>query len=261
MTQRLAGKAAIVTGGTSGIGRQIVELFRRQGAEVVFTGRDEQRGAEVARTTGAIFLAQDGRAPESANHLTDFAIQSMNRIDIVVNNAGDPGIREGIEDISGDSFDRAVAIHLRAPWLLMAAAIPAMRKAGAGSIINMCSIVGHRVGAYSLSYSVSKAALIHLTRYAAAELGKSRIRVNSISPGFIATPIHSPADEADAERARAIGDSVARLSRARQALPVTGMPADIAQAALYLASDESAFVTGTDLVIDGGIIWGQASAL
>lgn len=261
-TQRLAGKAAIVTGGTSGIGKQTVELLRAHGAAVVFTGRNAERGGAVQAQTGARFIAEDGRSPGFATRVRDAALAAMGRIDILVNNAGDPGAREGIEDITGETFDNAMAIHLRAPWLLMAAVIPDMRAAGGGSIINMCSIVGHRVGAYSLSYSVSKAALLHLTRYAAAELGRDHIRVNSVSPGFIDTPIHHDACETtDAQRARAISDSIARLSRARQALPKTGHPLDVATAVLFLAGDESAFITGSDLVVDGGTIWGQASVI
>jgi NAD(P)-dependent dehydrogenase (short-subunit alcohol dehydrogenase family) len=253
----LAGKTAIVTGGTSGIGRAIVESFCRNGANVLFTGRSRDRGMAVAATTGAVFFAADAASGEDARRIVERTCVIDNRVDILVNNAGDAGIRDGVEKITADKFDKVMAVHLRGPWLMMAAAIPVMRHGGGGCIINMSSVAAHRIGAYSMSYSVAKAGLLHLTRCAAAELGKDRIRVNSISPGFIATPIHARAMGLDEGRAQPIVAEIERVFVGKQALSRTGLAQDVAAAALFLAGDQSGFMTGTDLVVDGGLMWGK----
>lgn len=159
------------------------------------------------------------------------------------------------------ALDHTFAVHLRAPWELMAAVVPLMRAAGGGSIVNMASVAGHRVGASSAAYSVAKAAMIYLTRLAAAEFGVHRIRVNSISPGFIATQIHAAGIPGGAERGERFVDGLGRVFLTRQALPVTGQPVDVAEAVLFLASDASAFTTGTDLVVDGGLMWGRSGLM
>lgn len=257
MTLRLNGKSAIVTGGTRGIGRAIVETFRREGADVLFTGRDQAMGREVAHACGAHFLAADSADATQTAHIVEHAGEKFGRLDILVNNAGHSGPRESIDNFDQTAFNASIAVLLRAPWELMTQSVPLMRANGGGSIINIASVAGHRVGASSIAYAVSKAALIHLTRYAAADLGKDGIRVNSISPGFIATGIHTAALDVQDERAEALTAGMARFFAARQALPMTGMPNDVACAALYLASEEARFISGSDLVIDGAMMWGQ----
>ena len=253
---RLEGKTAVVTGGTSGIGQKIVELFCAQGARVVFTGRNKKRGESVAKATSAIFFQTEAEDENQAEKIVTHAREVHKHLDILINNAGSVDGRSSVIDVTAQQIDKAVALHLRAPWLLIAKAAPIMRENG-GSIVNMSSVAAHRVGAVSLTYSVAKAALIHLTRAAAAELGKHNIRVNSISPGFIATPIHAATLGFEGERADMLMSGMERFFTNHQSLRRVGQAGDVASAALYLASDEASFVTGTDLIIDGGLMWGQ----
>jgi len=258
MTERLGGKAAIVTGGTSGIGLSIVETFRRHGATVIFTGRDVDRGRSVAEATGGVFVAADAADRDQAAKVVGRALELVGRVDVLVNNAGGPGHRGGVEKTPPEAIDESIGIHLTAPWLLMAEVAPVMRSQGGGSIVNLTSVAGQRVGVSFIAYSVAKAALLHLTRCAAAEFGHTGIRVNSISPGFIATQIHGSCFDTEEARAAEIMAMIQRKFVARQALSVAGEPKDVAEAALYLASDESRFVTGADLVVDAGAMWGQS---
>jgi NAD(P)-dependent dehydrogenase (short-subunit alcohol dehydrogenase family) len=257
MANRLAGKIAVVTGGTNGIGLSIVRAFRENGAEVVFTGRDAERGRQVEQDTGGRFLRADASDPDHSTLVTNALAPLGNRLDILVNNAGEPGDRTGIEAVTRADLDKAIAVHLAAPMFLTRASIPLMRESGGGSIINMCSVAGQRVGARYLSYSIAKAALLHLTRCTAAELGGYGIRVNSISPGYVSTSIHTSCLDADPHRAQAIADMIKQKYRSKQSIDRTGEPGDVSEAAVFLASDESRFVTGTDLVVDGGLMWGK----
>ncbi|MES1147924.1 MAG: SDR family oxidoreductase [Bradyrhizobium guangdongense] len=259
MTQRLAGKTAVVTGGSNGIGLKIVEIFVRHGAAVVFTGRDAERGRRAAETTGATFVRLDASDPDHADRLVAAARAAIGGIDILVNNAGSGGDRAGVETTTPDEFAATMAVHLRAPWFTIARAAPVMRGRGGGSIINICSVAGHRVGASSTAYAVAKAALLHLTHCAAAELGGDGIRVNSVSPGFIATSIHAPCSGVEPARVDKMVAAIARHFVGRQAIGRTGTPAEVADAVLFLASEESKFVTGADLVVDGGLMWGQST--
>lgn len=254
---RLAGKCVFVTGGTRGIGAALVRLFRAEGADVTFIGRDAVRGDDLAAATGARFIAADV-TDMTAMRGAFATLDSMHgRLDVLVNNAGATTARDSITQFDATAFDAMVALHIAVPWQLIALATPAMQRAQNGSIINITSVAGHRVGANSIAYSVCKAALLHLTRFAAAELGKDGIRVNSVSPGFVPTDIHSAGREAGSEQAMARAETMARLFALRQALPITGNAYDVATTCLFLASDESRFVSGHDLVVDGGMIWGQ----
>lgn len=255
--ERLRGKTAIVTGGTSGIGLKIVEAFVRHGASVVFTGRDSERGKAVAESTGAVFLRADAGVPGDASPVIARALDFNQRIDILVNNAGTPGQLGGVEKTSLGQLNETLGVHLNGAWQMTALSAPHMRTARRGSIINICSVAGQRIGIPYLAYSVAKAALLHFTRCTSADLGRFGVRVNSVSPGFISTPIHTPHLDAESDHAKAVTTVMAKVFVARQSLARTGQPEEIADAALYLASDESSFVTGTDLVVDGGIMWGQ----
>jgi NAD(P)-dependent dehydrogenase (short-subunit alcohol dehydrogenase family) len=258
MNQDFSGKVVVVTGGTNGIGRRIVERFAELGASVLFTGTNLERGAAVAGSTGATFIAHDAARADKADAI---AGRLDGRLDILVNNAGGLGFVQNVEATSVEAFDHTLFVHLRAPWLLMARLAPLMRAAGGGSVVNMASVAGHRVGASSAAYSVAKAGVIHLTRLAAAEFGRDNIRVNSISPGFVATSIHATGLRGDAERGERFVDGLGRLFLSRQALPHQGRPVDIAETVLFLASDASAFLTGADIVVDGGLMWGRAGLM
>lgn len=251
---RLKKKTAVVTGGTRGIGESIVEAFRAEGAKVLFTGRDEVRGAQVQARTGALFLRADARERGSENEIVAAGVAKLKRIDILVNCAGIPGRAGGVEDPG--ALDDVVEVNLAAPWRLIAAAMPVMRDHGGGSIINVGSLAGQRAGALAMAYSVAKAGLLHLTRCASAELGPLNIRVNSISPGFVETGIHATGLGIPGELAPRLNKKLAQTFLSRQALQHVGQPDDIVGAALYLASDESRFVTGADIVVDGGLQWG-----
>ncbi len=258
MAKRLAGKVALVTGGTSGIGRRIVERFVEEGASVLFSGRRRGLGREVAKATGARFVEADVALEADAKRTVDTARKHFKRIDILVNNAGAPAKGGRVEDVSLEDFERTLAVHVGGALAHMKYAAPIMRAQGAGSIVNIGSVAGLRAGfASSLADAVAKAAVIHLTRCVAMELGESGVRVNAISPGAIATGIFGKAaglEHAAAEKTvAAVKEHFAKV----QAIPRAGVTDDIADAAVYLASDEAGFVNGDNLVIDGGLIWGR----
>jgi NAD(P)-dependent dehydrogenase (short-subunit alcohol dehydrogenase family) len=253
----LKDKVAVVTGGTSGIGRAIVELFAREGAFVVFSGRRRELGEEIARANGARYVEADVAREADAERTVSEATQLGQGLDILVNNAGMGSKTGRIEKTSLESFDQMIAVHLRGALAHMKYAVPPMRARGGGSIVNVASVGGLRAGFGSLAYSAAKAGLIHLSRCAAVELAEARIRVNSLSPGGIATGIFGKAMGVGSEKAEAgVEDLVAGMA-GFQPLPRAGLAEDVAQAALFLASDQSSFVTGTDLVIDGALIAGR----
>ncbi|HKD21548.1 MAG TPA: SDR family oxidoreductase [Rhizomicrobium sp.] len=254
----LEGKVAIITGSTSGIGARTAELFVAEGARVVIVGRREDRGQQMARALGetARFIRADVTDEGDVAAMIACAVAEFGRLDCLVNNAG---IGSGYQEIAAvdlKQFDAVIAVHVRGPLAAMKHAVPIMEAQGGGSIINMASVNGSRAGLGGHYYSAAKAALIHLTRCAAVELGEKSIRVNSISPGPIATGAFGKgggADDADAsiEIAKAaIADVVLHKY---QPLPYVGIADDIAQAALFLAGDASRLVSGVDLVVDGGI--------
>lgn len=256
----LEGKVAVITGSTSGIGARTAELFVAEGARVVIAGRREERGRQMARALGdaASFIRTDVTSESDVEAMIAHAVRTFGRLDCLMNNAG---IGSGYQDIDKADlrrFDAAIAVHVRGPLAAMKYAVPVMAAQGDGSIINVASVNGGRAGLGGHYYSAAKAALIHLTRCVAVEVGEKGIRVNTISPGPIATGAFRKGggmdpDEADnsIEIAKAaIADTV--LPR-YQPLQRVGTMDDIAQAALFLASDASRLVSGVDLLIDGGM--------
>ena len=255
---RLKNKIAIVTGGTSGIGRRVVERFCAEGAKVVFTGRRADLGNEIAGINNATFIEADAGSETDTTRTIDQTLDMHGRIDVLMNNAGGPTTSGRLEELSLEEFDQTIQVHVRGYLAHMKYAAPSMRAQGMGSIINVGSVAGHRAGySSSLIYAVSKAAVIHLTRCAAMELGEDNIRVNSISPGGIATGIFAKSLGMDEEQAEATTEQVKEALATVQAIPRAGITDDIAAAAVYLASDEASFVNGEDIVIDGGLIWGR----
>jgi len=255
----LEGKVAVITGGTSGIGACTAEVFLANGAKVVIAGRRQDRGEKLAGKLGdaASFLRTDVSIEADVKAMIDHAVDRFGRVDCLMNNAGRSSQYATIADVDLEQFDAVIAVHLRAVLAGMKYAARVMASQGTGSIITISSVNGFRAGLGGHYYSVAKAASIHLTRCAAMELGEKGIRVNSLSPGMIATGgfakfMGVQPDEADdhPEYAEtAIGSVVARW----QPLQYVGRTDDIAQAALFLASDASRFVTGQNLVVDGGI--------
>jgi NAD(P)-dependent dehydrogenase (short-subunit alcohol dehydrogenase family) len=258
--RRLDGKVAIITGGTSGIGKRAVERFAEEGALVVAAGRREKEGQALARALGpgVDFVRTDVAHESDVKALVDFAVGKHGRLDCLFNNAGSPAPVGGIETIPLDAAERAMAVLFGGVLAGMKHAAPIMMRQRSGSIINNASIAGTRAGySSSMIYSAAKAAVIQLSRVAAMQLAEHHVRVNTISPGGIATGIFGKALGLPTEQAEATEPIVAKAFTTLQPIPRAGTPDDIANAAVFLASEESSFITGHDLVVDGGAVGGR----
>jgi NAD(P)-dependent dehydrogenase (short-subunit alcohol dehydrogenase family) len=257
---RLHGKVAIVTGAASGIGEAAARLFIAEGAQVVLSDIQDERGAAVAAELGrnAVYRRADVTEESDVSALVDFAVAHFGRLDVIYNNAGAQGVAGSIAETPVEGFERTVALLLRSVFLGMKHAARVMIPQGSGSIISTGSVAGLRTGHAPHVYSAAKAAVIHLTHSVAMELGERGIRVNCICPGGIATSIFGNAfglsPEASRQTAVAMQTTLARM----QPIKRSGLPEDIANAALWLASDESSFVNGHALVVDGGLIGGRS---
>jgi NAD(P)-dependent dehydrogenase (short-subunit alcohol dehydrogenase family) len=256
---RLNGKVALITGGASGIGEATVRLFVEEGATVVVVDIQDNRGQQLAKELGsrAAYVHADVSREVDIRAAVTAAVERHGRLDCLFNNAGFAGIQGRIEEITVSGFDETTGVLLRGVFLGMKHAAPIMKRQGSGSIISTASVAGLRAGMGPHIYSVAKAAVIHLTQSVAMELGESGIRVNCICPGGIATPIFGkavglPSDEADTTIPLIKG-----VLETLQPIRRSGLPEDIAEAALWLASDESSFVNGHALVVDGGLIGGR----
>ena len=257
---RLDGKVAVITGATSGIGLHTAEIFVAEGAKIVIAGRRAPEGEALAKKLGAdcIFRQTDVTVEEQMKALIALSVEKFGRIDCLFNNAGGPAQTGGIEGLEVERFDAAMATLVRSVMLGMKHAAPQMRKQGSGSIINNGSIAGRLAGfSSSMVYGAAKAAVIHLTKCVAMELGESNIRVNSISPGAIATGIFGKALGLSVEAAEKTPAVMREVYKTAQPIPRAGLPEDIAHAAVFLASDESSFINGHDLVVDGAITGGR----
>lgn len=254
---RFAGKRAVVTGGASGIGRATALRLVDEGAEVWIGDVDEAGGAEIAATSnGRIrFQRTDVTKVDDIAALIA-AADAAGGIDVLFNNAGAGGAREPIDEIDADGWDRTHDLLLRSVAMGIRHAAPPMAKRGGGAIVNTASIAALQTGAAPTAYSVAKAGVLHLTRMAAADLAKHNIRVNAICPGFITTNIFASAIGAEGEKRTAVNAVIAGVAAKSQPVQRAGRPEDIAAAVAYLASDDAAFVTGTHIVVDGGITIG-----
>jgi NAD(P)-dependent dehydrogenase (short-subunit alcohol dehydrogenase family) len=257
---RLEGKVAVITGATSGIGLRTAEVFVAEGAKVVAAGRRAAEGEALAARLGpaSIFRRTDVTDEGQMKALIAAAVAKFGRIDCLFNNAGGPAQTGGIEGLDAARFDAAMATLVRSVMLGMKHASPHMRRQGSGSIINNGSIAGRLAGfSTSIVYGAAKAAVIHLTKCVAMELGEVGIRVNSISPGAIATGIFGKALGLSVDAAEKTPAVIREAFKTAQPIQRAGVPDDIAYAAVYLASDESSFVNGADLVVDGGMTGGR----
>ncbi len=257
---RLDGKVTVITGGASGIGAATVRLFVQEGARVVIADLQGARGERLARDLGddAVFFHADVSREADVRGAMALAVERFGRLDCVFNNAGYGGVTGLIEETPVDGFDETIGVLLRGVLLGMKHAAPIMKRQGAGSIISTASIAGLRAGYAPHVYSAAKAAVIHLTRSLAMELGESGVRVNCICPGGIATPIFGKALGLSPEQADETVDVMKVVLAGIQPIKRAGQPDDIAQAALWLASEESSFVNGHALVVDGGLTGGRA---
>jgi NAD(P)-dependent dehydrogenase (short-subunit alcohol dehydrogenase family) len=258
MTGRLDGKVAVITGGVSGIGLGTVELFVAEGARVIAADIQDEKGRMLEqRFRGAVrYVRCDVTQEGDIAAAIGLARSEFGGLDILFNNAGISDMMREVAAIEAETWSWIFDVLVRGPALGMKYAEPLMAERGAGSIINTASIAGLQAGWGPIAYSSAKAAVIHMSRCAAAQLSPRRIRVNAICPGLIATSIFGASLGLPREVADQMAARVAEHGAKVQPIPKAGAPEDIARAALYLASDDSEFVTGTHLVVDGGITVG-----
>ena len=245
---RVQNKVALITGGTSGIGKTTVELFLQEGAKVAFTGRRAELGAELARQTGAVYIRADHRRAEDCKNAVQQTLAAFGRIDILFNNAGIVTLGTA-ESASETDWQNTLDLNVTAVWRMSRAVIPIMRAQGGGVIVNNASdwaMVGARD---ALPYAMSKGAVVQMTRCMALDHAHEHIRVNAICPGdtFVERWLQDGffrgsggVDEITARHAETIP-----LQRVAETI-------EIARAVLFLACDESSFMTGATLVVDGG---------
>jgi NAD(P)-dependent dehydrogenase (short-subunit alcohol dehydrogenase family) len=252
---RLEGKVAVITGAASGIGRASAQLFVEEGARVVIADVMEDRGNPLADELGenAAFLRVDVSQEDDVRAAIDLAVERFGRLDCMFNNAGIGGAGGPIDLIPTIGFDITVAILFRSVFFGMKHAAPLMKRQGSGSIISTASIAGLRTGFGGHFYSACKAAVIQMTRSVAMELGPFGIRVNSICPGGIVTSIFGRGLGLDQNSAEGLYGKLEEIFKGAQSIPRAGLPEDIARAAVWLASDDSSFVSGAAISVDGAI--------
>jgi NAD(P)-dependent dehydrogenase (short-subunit alcohol dehydrogenase family) len=253
---QLAGKVAVITGGASGIGRATALVFAREGASIIVADLKPDAGnrviEEIVQCGGrAIFEMVDVTRAADCHRVVEGAIREFGRIDILFNNAGIIR-RATVLDLTEEDWDRVMAVNVKAIYLLSREVIPHMQKAGGGTIINTASGWGLTGGAKAAVYCASKGAVVLLTKAMAIDHGAQNIRVNCICPGDTDTAMLR-------EEAQQLGEDSGHFlaESAKRPLGRLGTPEEIAQAALYLATDASSFVTGTALVVDGGGLAGS----
>ena len=262
MAGRLEGKVCVVTGGVSGIGLGTVELFVAEGARVVAADIQDEKGAMLERRfpDKVRYAHCDVIQEADIERTLALAESEFGGLDVLFNNAGVSDMMREIAEIDAERWNWVFDILVRGPALGMKHAVPMMLARGGGSIINTASIAGLQAGWGPIAYSSAKAAVVHMSKVAAAQLSPQKIRVNAICPGLIATSIFGASMGLPREVADQMAARVAEFGATVQPVPTAGMPEHIAQAALYLASSASAFVSGTHLVVDGGITVGGRHA-
>lgn len=251
MPGRLKGRVALVTGGSSGIGRACSLLFAREGAKIVVADVIVEDGEDVVRMIkrkdgDAIFIKTDVSKSDDVRAMIDCAISTYGRLDCACNNAGIEGTIAPTADCTEENWNRTIDINLKGMWLCMKYEIPQMLKQGGGAIVNMASVAG-LVGFQGLpAYCASKGGVIQLTRTAALEYATKGIRINAICPGVIRTPMveRVTGGRAEAEAQFTALEPVGRM----------GTPEEIAEAVVWLCSDAASFVTGHPMVVDGGFV-------
>lgn len=244
--KQLEDKVAIVTGGVSGIGRAIVELFVKEGAKVVVADLNEQEGHALVNSLGGgnvLFVKADASSAEDNKKIVEVAIENFGALHIAVNNAGIGGDSKTVSDYPIESWNKVININLNGVFYGMHYQIPEIAKVG-GSIINMASILGAVGFANSSAYVAAKHGVVGLTKTAAWEYGTKGVRINAIGPGFIATPL------IDGNLDQQTQDYLA----SQHAMQRLGKPEEVAHLAVWLASDKASFVTGSYYPVDGGYL-------
>jgi NAD(P)-dependent dehydrogenase (short-subunit alcohol dehydrogenase family) len=250
---RFIDKVVLVTGAGTGIGQVIAVRFAREGARVVLSGRRKERlddtRARIADAGGeAVAVAGDVAEEASANRMVDEAVGRWGRLDVVVNNAGTITSRTAAAETPPEDWDRMMATNVRGVFLVCRRAIPIMGDQGGGAIVNIASVAGHRGQPANSAYSTTKGAVLNLTRSLAVDYGSRGIRVNAVSPSLVETEMARtrlrPGEDWN--------DRAAREWIPNYPLGRLGRPDDIAGAVLFLASDDASWISGIDLVVDGG---------
>jgi NAD(P)-dependent dehydrogenase (short-subunit alcohol dehydrogenase family) len=256
MTAELEGRVGLVTGGTSGIGRDTALLFAKAGVKVVVAGRREVEGNETVQLVRAaggegVFVKTDVSKAAEVDALIQKAVEKFGRLDIAFNNAGIEGVWVPITRQSEDDWDQTIAINLKGVWLCLKYEIRQMLKqGGGGAIVNMASIAGLAGSAGAGAYSASKHGVMGLTKTAALENARSGIRINAVCPGVIETSMAERLFGAPKVHQYVLGcHPIGRFGR----------PAEIAEAVLWMCSDRASFMTGQSLVLDGGFLAGSGS--
>ena len=254
---RFSGKRAVVTGGASGIGYATALRLAEEGASVIVGDIDAAGGQDLADTSNGriTFQRTDVTRAEEIEALVT-AADAAGGLDILFNNAGAGGARETIDAISPEDWDRTQALLLRSVALGIRYAAPLMAKRGGGAIINTSSVSALGSGYAPTAYSTAKAGVLHLTKMAAADLARHHIRVNAVVPGFIATNIFAASLGIEGEKRDMANAAIAGMAGQAQPIQRTGRSEDIAAAVAFLASDDASFVTGTHILVDGGLTIG-----
>jgi len=260
VTGKLEGHAALITGGASGLGEATARLFAQEGARVVVADIQDERGERIAGELGdaAVFQHTNVSDEASVAAAVDRAVKEFGRLDCVFANAGIVGAMGPIDETPVEEFDATMSINLRGVFLSMKHAARVMKPQKSGVILCTSSIAGLRGGLGPHVYATAKAALIGLTRNVAAELAPFAVRVNCIAPGNMATEMIAGLVTGDPDKVAEVGQAMA----AGSPFPGrSGLPDDIAQAALYLSSEAGAFVSGHTLVVDAGLTTGSGQAM
>ncbi|MDB5703251.1 MAG: family NAD(P)-dependent oxidoreductase [Sphingomonas bacterium] len=258
---RFQGKRAVVTGGASGIGRATALRLAEEGAEVLIGDLNVTDGEEIAATSNGRIRFQRTDVTQAAEiEALMTAADAAGGLDVVFNNAGAGGARAKIDEISPDEWDSTMALLLRSVALGIRYAAPLMAKRGGGAIVNTSSVSAFGSGMAPTAYSTAKAGVLHLTKLAAADLARHKIRVNAVVPGFITTNIFTATLGLEGAARDQANGMIASVATKAQPVARAGRPEDIAAAVAYLASDDAAFVTGTHILVDGGMLVGTRAS-
>jgi len=254
--RRLDGKVALITGAASGIGEATARLFVEEGSRVLLTDINDERGKRVAEELGdkASYLHVDVSREKEVENAVNAVINDWGKLDIIFNNAGSGGVSGAIDEIPEEGLDQTIGILFKGVFFGVKHAARVMKSQRSGSIINNASVSGFWTGGSPQIYSSCKSAVIHLTRVAAMELAGHGIRVNSVCPGATLTRIWTGGADMSEKTYR----ELAEIFSQQQPIKRAGLPEDIARGVLWLASEESSFVTGHPLVIDGGLTLGYS---